>query len=99
MPLSERMKLEQDKSRLHDEMMNSLVALRRAVSAFHSLEDHYDLSEQTIEAVDGWIERIDYSLDDAGCLITELEDWAFDGDSYLLIEEENYEDHKDKDEL
>ena len=91
MPVSERTKLEQEKSRLHDEMMNSLVALRRAVSAFHSLEDHYDLSEQTIEAVDGWIERIDYSLDDAGCLITELEDWAFDGDSYRLMEDEDEE--------
>jgi hypothetical protein len=77
--------------------MNSLVELRRAVSRFHALEDHYDLDDLTIERVDAWVDRIDKSLDDAGCLITELEDWAFDGDSYLLIEEENYEDHKDKD--
>ena len=91
MPLSETIKLEREKSRLHDEMMNSLVALRRAVSAFHSLEDHYDLSEQTTDLVDDWVMKIDESLDDAGCLITELEDWAFDGDSYRLMEDEDEE--------
>jgi hypothetical protein len=79
--------LEREKSRLHDKMSNSLVTLRDAVNAFHSLEDHYDLSEQTIESVDGWTYRIDKSLDDAGYLITELEDWAFDGDSYSLMED------------
>ena len=96
----ERTLLEREKSRLHDKMSNSLVKLRDAVSAFHSLEDHYDLSEQTIESVDGWTYRIDKSLDDAGCLLTELEDWAFDGDSYSLMKDaEDYEDHKDKEEM
>jgi hypothetical protein len=66
---------------------------------FHELEEYYDLSEQTIESVDDWVDRICKSLDDVYYMIEELEDWAFDGDSYLLIEEENYEDHKDKDEL
>ena len=97
--IPERTLLERDKSRLHDKMCNSFMKLRDAVGAFHSLEDHYDLSEQTIEMVDGWTHRIEKSLYDAEYLINELEDWAFDGDSYRLIEEENYEDHKDKDEL
>ena len=91
--------LEREKSIIHDKMINSWHNLCNAVSKFHALEDHYDLSEQTIESVDGWTDRINKSLHDAGYLIDELEDWAFDGDSYSLIEEENYEDHKDKDEL
>ena len=99
MPLSERTKLEQDKSLCHDKMQEAWHDLCNAVSRFHSLEDHYDLCEQTIESVDGWTDRINKSLHDAGYLIDELEEWAFDGDSYRLIEEENYEDHKDKDEL
>ena len=89
--------LEREKSRLHDKMINSLITLRDSVGAFHSLEDHYDLTEETIESVDGWHDRISKSLDDALYLIVELERWAFDGDSYRLMEEENYEDHKDKD--
>ena len=99
MPLSERTKLEQEKSVYHDKMKEAWHDLSKAVSRFHSLEDYYDLDELTIERVDGWVHRIEQSLTDADYLIDELEDWAFDGDSYRLIEEENYEDHKDKDEL
>ena len=103
MPLSntpERTLLERKKSRIHDAMERAYEDLTDAVSAFHSLEDHYDLSEQTIESVDGWVYRIDKSLQDAGWLIKELEDWAFDGDSYRLMEDaEDYEDHKDKEEM
>ena len=97
MPLSERTKLEQEKSRLHDKMIQAWHDLSMAVTRFHALEDHYDLDDLTIERVDGWTDRINKSLTDADYLIDELEDWAFDGDSYRLIEEENYEDHKDKD--
>ena len=97
MPLSERTKLEQDKSLCHDKMQEALHDLSNAVSKFHSLEDHYDLDDLTIERVDGWVHRIEQSLGDADYLINELGDWAFDGDSYRLIEEENYEDHKEKD--
>ena len=79
--------LEREKSRLHDKMQEAWHDLSKAVSKFHSLEDHYDLSEQTIESVDGWVHRIDKSLQDAGWLIKELEDWAFDGDSYRLMED------------
>ena len=93
----ERTLLEREKSRLHDKMCNTWMTLRDTVNQFQGLEDHYDLSEQTIESVDGWHDRISKSLDDAEYLINELEEWAFDGDSYRLIEEENYEDHKDKD--
>ena len=99
MPLSERTKLEQDKSLLHDKMQEAWHDLSKAVTRFHALEDHYDLDDLTIERVDGWVHRIEQSLGGADFLINELEDWAFDGDSYRLIEEENYEDHKDKDEL
>ena len=99
MPQSKRTELEQEKSRLHDKMLNRWMDLCDAVSAFHALEDHYDLDDLTIERVDGWVHRIEQSLGDADFLINELGDWAFDGDSYRLIEEENYEDHKDKDEL
>ena len=107
----ERTLLERKKSRIHDAMERSYDDLCDAVSAFHSLENHYDLSEQTIESVDGWVHRIDRSLEDVSRLIKELEDWAFDGDSHVLMDEddlaevmgyegqkENYEDHKDKDE-
>ena len=87
MPLSERTKLEQDKSLCHDKMQEAWHDLCNAVSKFHSLEDHYDLSEQTIESVDGWVMRMDERLDGARYLITELEDWAFDGDSYRLMED------------
>jgi len=100
MSVSERTKLEQEKSRIHDQMINAWMALRASVGAFHSLEDHYDLDDLTIERVDGWVDRIEQSLGDADYLINELGDWAFDGDSYRLIEEdENYDDHRDKDEL
>ena len=90
MPLSntsERTLLERKKSRIHDAMERSYQDLCGAVSAFHSLEDHFDLSEQTIESVDGWTYRIEKSLDDACYLIEELGDWAFDGDSYRLMED------------
>ena len=96
----ERTKLEQEKSLWHDKMITSWMTLRDSVSAFHALEDHYDLDDLTIERVDGWVHRIEQSLGDADFLINELGDWAFDGDSYRLIEEdENYDDHRDKDEL
>ena len=96
----ERTKLEQEKSLWHDKMITSWMTLRDSVSAFHALEDHYDLDDLTIERVDGWVNRIEQSLGDADYLINELGDWAFDGDSYRLIEEdENYDDHRDKDEL
>ena len=97
MPLSERTKLEQDKSLLHDKMKEAWYDLSNAVSKFHALEDYYDLDDLTIERVDGWVHRIEGSLSDTEYLVRELEDWAFDGDSYRLIEEENYEDHKEKD--
>ena len=97
--IPERTLLEREKSRLHDKMINTWHTLCDTVSQFHSLEDHYDLDDLTIERVDGWVHRIEQSLGDADYLINELGDWAFDGDSYRLIEEENYEDHKDKDEL
>ena len=96
--IPERTLLEREKSRLHDKMINAWMTLRDSVGAFHSLEDHYDLTEETIDSVDGWTDRINKSLDDAGYLLTELEDWAFDGDSYSLMEDaEDYEDHKDRD--
>ena len=95
--IPERTKLEQDKSLFHDKMKEAWYDLSNAVSKFHALEDHYDLDELTIERVDGWVDRIEKSLTDADYLINELEEWAFDGDSYRLIEEENYDDHKDKD--
>ena len=97
--IPERTLLEREKSRLHDKMINAWMTLRDSVGSFHSLEDHYDLDDLTIERVDGWVHRIEGSLSDTEYLVRELEDWAFDGDSYRLIEEENYEDHKDKDEL
>ena len=99
MPLSERTKLEQEKSLCHDKMIRAWHDLSMAVTRFHALEDHYDLDDLTIERVDGWVHRIEQSLGDADYLINELGDWAFDGDSYRLIEEENYDDHRDKDEL
>ena len=92
--------LEREKSRIHDQMINAWMTLHNSVSRFHALEDHYDLDDLTIERVDGWVDRIEQSLGDADYLINELGDWAFDGDSYRLIEEdENYDDHRDKDEL
>ena len=83
---SERTLLERKKSRIHDAMERSWNDLSDAVSAFHSLEAHYDLSEQTIESVDGWVSRMDEAIHDVGKMIKELEDWAFDGDSYRLME-------------
>jgi len=85
MPLSERTKLEQDKSLFHDKMKEAWHDLANAMKRFHELEDHYDLSEQTIESVDDWVDRICKSLDDVYYMIEELEGWAFDGDSYRLI--------------
>ena len=89
MSLSERTKLEQDKSLLHDKMKEAWYDLSNAVSKFHALEDYYDLDELTIERVDGWVDRINKSLTDADYLLDELEDWAFDGDSYRLMEDED----------
>jgi len=39
----------------------------------------------------GWVDRICKSLDDVYYMIEELEDWAFDGDSYRLMEDEDEE--------
>ena len=80
MPLSERTKLEQEKSVYHDKMKEAWHDLSKAVSRFHSLEDYYDLDELTIERVDGWVDRINKSLTDAD---------LFDGDSYRLMEDED----------
>ena len=79
--------LERDKSRIHDKMEKAWNQLCDAVSAFHALEDHYDLHEYTIELVDGWTGRIDTKLHDVGYMIEELEDWAFDGNSHVLLED------------
>ena len=96
--IPERTLLEREKSRLHDRMCNTWMTLRDTVCAFHALEDHYDLTEETIDSVDSWNDRMQRSLDDSRELIDDLEDWAFDGDGYRLMEDdENYEDHKDKD--
>ena len=85
--IPERTLLEREKSRLHDMMFNSFMTLRDAVGAFHSLEDHYDLTEETIDLVDGWVMRMDEAIHDVGKMIEELEVWAFDGDSYNLMED------------
>ena len=82
----ERTKLERKSSLIHDAMERAHSNLSDAVSAFHALEEHFDLSEQTIESVDGWVHRIEKSLSDTDYLIRELGDWAFDGDSYCLME-------------
>ena len=87
MPLSERMKLEREKSRIHDKMENAWNELCDAVSAFHALEEHYDLHDYTIELGDGWTGRIDNDLHKVGYMIEELADWAFDGNSYVLMED------------
>ena len=85
--LSESIKLDRDKTRIHTKMEKACSDLSSAVSAFHALEEHYDLSEQTIELVDGWTYRIEKTVDDADYLIEELGDWAFDGDSHILMED------------
>jgi len=72
-------------------MKEAWYDLSKAVSRFHELEDYYDLDELTIERVDGWVDRINKSLTDADYLIDELEEWAFDGDSYRLMEDEDEE--------
>jgi len=87
MPLSERMKLEREKSRIHDKMENAWNELCNAVSEFHAIEEHYDLHEYTIELVDGWTGRIDNDLHKVGYMIEELGDWAFDGNSHVLMED------------
>ena len=89
MPVSERTKLEQEKSVYHDKMKEAWYDLSKAMKRFHELEDYYDLTEETIESVDGWVMRMEERLDGARYLITELEDWAFDGDSYRLMEDED----------
>ena len=89
--------LERDKSRIHDKMETAWNDLCDARSEFQALEDKYDLHDYTIELVDGWCARIDERLHNVGYMMEELEDWAFDGDSYVLTE--NYEDQKDKEEV
>ena len=86
MPLSERMKLEREKTRIHDKMEKAWNELCDTVSEFHALEEHYDLSEPTVEMVDGWVNSINNSLHNVGYLIEDLECWAFDGDSHILSE-------------
>ena len=66
MPLSEQIKLDRDKTRIHVRMEKAWDALCDAVSEFHALEEHYDLSEQTIEMVDGWTHSVEKSLDEVG---------------------------------
>jgi hypothetical protein len=79
--------LEREKSRLHDKMINTWHTLCDTVSQFHALEDHYDLHDYTIELVDGWTGNINNELHKVGYMIEELEDWAFDGNSHVLMED------------
>ena len=87
--IPERTLLEREKSTIHDKMLNAWHTLYSSANKFQGLEDHYDLDELTIERVDGWHDRLRKSLDDAYYMIEELGDWAFDGDSYRLMEDED----------
>ena len=82
-----RTKLERDKSRIHDKMEKAWNQLCDAISEFQALEVDYDLHDYTVEMVDGWTGSIDKDLHSVGRMIEDLEDWAFDGNSHVLMED------------
>ncbi len=93
-------RLEVESSRIHDKMLYHFKSLCNAVSALQSLEDHYDLREDSIEMIDNWCNDINSNLHQVCYSIDDLEVWAFDGDTLQeIVEDENYEDHKDKEEM
>jgi hypothetical protein len=77
-------KFEREKTRIHDRMERAFDELCDACSSLQALEDHYDLHEPSIEEVDGWAGRFNAHMHQVGYLISELEEWAFDGDTLVL---------------
>ena len=87
MPLSKRgERLDVESSQIHDKMLYHFKSLCNYVSAMQSLEEHYDLREDSIEMVDNWCNEIGPWLSQVGYSIEDLEDWAFDGDTHILME-------------
>ena len=92
MPLSKRgERLDVESSLIHDNMEKAFASLCEAVSQLQSLEDHYDLREDSIGMVDNWCNEIGPWLSQVGYSIEDLEDWAFDGDTLLEIIEDDEE--------
>jgi len=89
MPLSKRgERLEVESSRIHDKMLYHFKSLCNYVSAMQSLEEHYDLREDSIGMIDNWCNEINSDLHKVGYSIDDLEDWAFDGDTLQEISED-----------
>ena len=81
-------RLDVESSRIHDRMEKAFKNLNEAVSAMQSLEEHYDLREDSIEKIDYWCGEIHTFLHQVGYSIDDLEDWAFDGDTLQEIIED-----------
>ena len=112
MPLSKQLPLDQRASQIHDKMGKAFQDLCDAASALYGLEDHYDLAEFSIEMCNEWWQGMNRDLHKIGYHVDEAENWMFNG--YSLQEKseddlaetmgyegqkENYEDHKDKEEM
>ena len=99
MPQS-KLRLDQRASQIHDRLGFHWDALCNAASALQSLEEHYDLREDSVEMCDDTYSNMYDLLNKLKYEIDEAENWMFNGYSLQEIsEEENYEDHKDKDGL
>ena len=103
MPHSKQLPLDQRATQIHERMGFHWDALCNAASELSALEDHYDLREDSIEMIDHTYNNMYELLQNLKYDIDEAENWMFNGYSLQEISEdevdENYEDHRDKDEL
>ena len=103
MPHSKQLPLDQRATQIHERMGFHWDALCNAASELSALEDHYDLREDSIEMIDHTYNNMYELLQNLKYDIDEAENWMFNGYSLQEISEdevdENYEDHRDKDEI
>jgi len=88
MPHSKQLPLDQRASQIHDRMGYHWNALCNAASALYSLEEHYDLREDSIEMCEHTYNNMYKALHDIKYEIDEAENWMFNGYSLEEISED-----------
>ena len=95
-----KLPLDQRATQIHERLGFAWNLLCNAASELYALEEHYDLREDSIEMIGHTYHNMYEQLQNLKYDIDEAENWMFNGYSLQEIdeEEENYEDHRDRDE-
>jgi len=91
MPLSKQQPLAERATDIHCKMENAWLALSNAASALYSLEEHYDLTEPSIDMCNHTYNNMDELLHKLKYEIDEAENWMFNGYSLQEIDEDEEE--------